>query len=200
MWSYQPVSQSIKKRWTVCGTQSGFIWILIAPSVVFNITTLRNSSTDAPANGLLCEPIGIDRNAEDLLDNIHSFHDPSEHRVLALERRLRRDANEELAAVGTRLPWQVHGGYHAAFLLQIGEFARNGLEVRWVLRRHNRSECRSQQSQKRQAAHFLILCRRASVSLTRSIRATNDQCAVFSPLLQLLAFPGWLFRRRTTTI
>src|SRR3954451_9084393 len=60
--------------------------------------------------------------------------------------------------------WRLIGEEFEAERTEIGGY--NGLDIGWVLRRHNRSECRSQQHEKRQAAHFLILCRRASVSLT----------------------------------
>jgi hypothetical protein len=75
--------------------------------------------------------------------------------------------------------WCLIGKEFDAERTEIGGY--NGLDIRWVLRRHNRSECHSQQSEKRQAAHFLILRRCASVSLT-----SLDSCYK-RPMRRLLA-------------
>src|SRR5436305_14537875 len=75
--------------------------------------------------------------------------------------------------------WWCIGKEFDAERTEIGGY--NGLDIRWVLRRHNRSECPSQQSEKRQAAHFLILRRCATVSLT-----SLDSCYK-RPMRRLLA-------------
>src|SRR4051794_31203772 len=75
--------------------------------------------------------------------------------------------------------WRLIGKECDAERTEIGGY--NGLDIGWVLRRHNRSECRSQQSEKPQAAHFLILCRWASVPVT-----SFDSCCK-RPMRRLLA-------------
>ena len=54
------------------------------------------------AHRLLGEAVFTGRNLRDALHDIHALRDPAEGRKLAVERRLRDDANEKLAAVAVR--------------------------------------------------------------------------------------------------
>ena len=65
----------------------------------------------------------------DLLDDVHAFVDASEGGELAVQRGLRRDADEELGAVAIGLAGDADGGDDAAFVLEVAEFAGELIEA-----------------------------------------------------------------------
>src|SRR5262249_30743523 len=72
--------------------------------------------------------IGIDWCLGDALDHIHSFRHAAESGILAVERRLRRDADEELAAVAVGLARNADGGDDTALVLEVAGFAWQKVE------------------------------------------------------------------------
>ena len=65
----------------------------------------------------------------DLLHDVHPFVDAPEGGELAVERGLRRDADEELGAVAIGLAGNADGGDDAALVLEVAEFAGELIEA-----------------------------------------------------------------------
>ena len=65
------------------------------------------------------QPVGVGRHLGDLLRDLEALDDPPEHRELAVEGRLIRDADEELRAGAVRLARPQHRRHRAAHVLEI---------------------------------------------------------------------------------
>ncbi len=79
--------------------------------------------------GFSTNPSASARRLRDLLHHVHAFVDAPEGGELAVQRRLRRDADEELRAVAIRLAGNADRGDHAALVLEVAELAGELVEA-----------------------------------------------------------------------
>src|ERR1035441_8973836 len=75
------------------------------------------------------EAIVAGRRLGDFFDYVHAFVDAAEGGEFAIERRLRRDADEELRAIAIGLTGDADGRDHAALVFEIAELRRKLIET-----------------------------------------------------------------------
>ena len=79
--------------------------------------------------GFSVTPFASAGDLRDALHHVHAFGDAAEGGILAVERRLRRHADEELAAVAVGLVGNADGGDDAALVLEVAESRRQQVQA-----------------------------------------------------------------------